>query len=668
MAANTSKETPLHQASAAGDVDAVRKLVRSGADVNARNSEDDTPLNVAALSGKKEVIRVLVKEFGCSPHTKGFKCRTPLHEACNGGHVDVARKLVTEYGADVNARDNEDNTPLILAARFSGKMELINMLVKEYGCSPHTKGQVGRTLLHLTCEGGHVDVARKLVTEYGADVNARDNGDNTPLNLAARFSGKMELINVLVKECGCSPHTKGRVGRTLLHNACDGGNVDVARKLVTEYGADVNARDNEDNTPLNLAARFSGKMELIDMLVKEYGCSPHTKGQVGRTLLHLACEGGHVDVARKLVTEYGAHVNARDNNDNTPLTLAVYFGKIEVVRMLITDFHVNLETKGQRGGTALHRACVSGKEDVARMLVSEFGADVNARDSKNKTPLDIATSKGFSAIIGILSQARPPVVESNQRPSWVVDRQEVELTGEELGRGGWAVVKVAHFRGQRVAAKCLHGHIISPYNRRKFQREMQIADRVRHPNLLLFLGATLKGEPLILTELMPTSLRAVLGQRALSRGQVVSIGRDVASALNYLHLMKPDPVLHRDISSANVLLEPSGTDNSWKAKVSDYGSANYQLQLGTVGPGCPAYAAPEANNPARQSPKMDVFSYGVLLLEMASREMPDEEERRRELLREMGWPAMEGLVRECTREEQEGRPTMAVVLKRVSSF
>ena len=131
--------------------------------------------------------------------------------------------------------------------------------------------------------------------------------------------------------------------------------------------------------------------------------------------------------------------------------------------------------------------------------------------------------------------------------------------------------------------------------------------------------------------------------------------------------MKPDPVLHRDISSANVLLEPSGTD-SWKAKVSDYGSANYQLQLGTVGPGSPAYAAPEANNPARQSPKMDVFSYGVLLLEMASREMPEGAERRRELLRDMGWLAMEGLVRECTKEEQEERPDMAVVLKRVSSF
>ena len=147
-------------------------------------------------------------------------------------------------------------------------------------------------------------------------------------------------------------------------------------------------------------------------------------------------------------------------------------------------------------------------------------------------------------------------------------------------------------------------------------------------------------------ELMPTSLRAVLEQRALSRQQVVSISRDVASTLNYLHLMKPNPVLHRDISSANVLLEPSVTAYGWKAKVCDCGPANYQRQLSTVGPGNPAYTAPEANNPAGQSPKMDVFGYGVLLLEM---EMPEGPEKRK-LLEELEWTSMAGMVREGTRE------------------
>ena len=63
--------------------------------------------------------------------------------------------------------------------------------------------------------------------------------------------------------------------------------------------------------------------------------------------------------------------------------------------------------------------------------------------------------------------------------------------------------KVAKFRGLRVAAKCLHQVIISRYNRRQFSREMAIASKLRHPNLLLFIGATREGELMIMTELMP---------------------------------------------------------------------------------------------------------------------------------------------------------------------
>ena len=60
-------------------------------------------------------------------------------------------------------------------------------------------------------------------------------------------------------------------------------------------------------------------------------------------------------------------------------------------------------------------------------------------------------------------------------PSWVVRRDEILFTDEELGRGGWAVVKVAKFRAIRVAAKCLYEQIVSNYNRLPFIREMNMA-------------------------------------------------------------------------------------------------------------------------------------------------------------------------------------------------
>ena len=112
---------------------------------------------------------------------------------------------------------------------------------------------------------------------------------------------------------------------------------------------------------------------------------------------------------------------------------------------------------------------------------------------------------------------------------------------------------------------------------------------------------------------MPTSLRALLKPgKPLTQQHLISITCDVTKALNYLHLMTPDPIIHRDVSSANVLLD-HGLDNTCSAKVSDYGSAKFLRQLETAGPGNPTYAAPEAFIPAHQSRKMDIFSFGASL-------------------------------------------------------
>ena len=116
------------------------------------------------------------------------------------------------------------------------------------------------------------------------------------------------------------------------------------------------------------------------------------------------------------------------------------------------------------------------------------------------------------------------------------------------------IVKVANFRGTRVAAKCFYSELTSDYYLSMYNRELNMAARLRHPNMVHFIGASVDGTPIILTELMATSLRAVLQQGPIEQFKITSISRDVLRALNYLHLMRPHPIFHRDISSANVLL------------------------------------------------------------------------------------------------------------------
>ena len=248
---------------------------------------------------------------------------------------------------------------------------------------------------------------------------------------------------------------------------------------------------------------------------------------------------------------------------------------------------------------------------------------------------------------------------------WVVERREVHITEEVLGGGGWGEVKVAEFRGTRVAAKSLYQAIRTGYYRQLFIREMDMAARVRHPNLVQFIGACMEGGMVILTELLPTSLRKELEREDyhMTPHHLISIGLDVARALSYLHQMQPDPIIHRDISSANVLLEPLA-NQQWRAKVTDYGSVNFQQQLRTVGPGSAVYASPEAGNPSLQSPMMDIFSFGVLLVEMCTAEFPEVSARRRQIasIRDREWV---GLIHWCTHQSPNHRPSAAEIIAKL---
>uniref|UniRef100_A0A1X7V481 Protein kinase domain-containing protein n=1 Tax=Amphimedon queenslandica TaxID=400682 RepID=A0A1X7V481_AMPQE len=132
-------------------------------------------------------------------------------------------------------------------------------------------------------------------------------------------------------------------------------------------------------------------------------------------------------------------------------------------------------------------------------------------------------------------------------------------------------------------------------------------------------------------------------------------------------LQEPHPIIHRDISSGNVLLQPtSHMGIGWRAKVSDYGSANLQNLIATTeNPGNQIYSAPEAGNPREHSPAMDVFSYGVLLIEMSICAIPQPGNRRQDInsIRRAG---LKGLVQRCVMDNYKLRPKMSDIINELT--
>ena len=254
------------------------------------------------------------------------------------------------------------------------------------------------------------------------------------------------------------------------------------------------------------------------------------------------------------------------------------------------------------------------------------------------------------------------------KPQWLISKCEITLTQDELGNGGWGRVVKATFRNEQVAAKCLHHQIISGYNVQHFVREMQISSKCHHPNLLRFLGATLEGDPIILTELMDTNLYDAIRHHEIKDHQVISLLQDIASAINYLHNLSPEPIIHRDISSSNVLLN-GPVRSKWIVKLSDFGSANFLWHTSeqSRAPGNPTYAAPEVLSPHSHSEKMDVYSFGVLLFEICSGQSPSLQLRNEVLPTAAAmWPEpyrhFVPLIVSCTRNNKDERPTMSDVL------
>ena len=184
--------------------------------------------------------------------------------------------------------------------------------------------------------------------------------------------------------------------------------------------------------------------------------------------------------------------------------------------------------------------------------------------------------------------------QSQVENEWVINSSDIHMSDEKPGEGAWGIVHKGEFHGCDVAVKQFH-QVINNESRRFFLREVNMASKCRHRCLLFFIDAIMAEGPLLVTELVECSLRSKLfpgrGEETLAKDDESVISLDVALALHYLHEKKPDAILHNDVSSANVLLWRSATH--WRAKLSDYGTANIVCRSNLDYAGAAVYCAPE---------------------------------------------------------------------------
>ena len=211
------------------------------------------------------------------------------------------------------------------------------------------------------------------------------------------------------------------------------------------------------------------------------------------------------------------------------------------------------------------------------------------------------------------------------------DRNVRLLKNDDLGSGSYGVVCKAMWGQRLCAAKLLHPiffHSNDPgivTTRRRFEQECRFLNDMKHPHIVEYLGTSHdpdSGLLVLLMELMDESLTHFLerSQQALAFHIEVDLCHDIAQALAYIH---SKDIIHRDLSGNNVLLLAG------RAKITDFGQsklfdANRRMTPLTMCPGTLAYMPPEAlREPPVYSKKIDCFSFGVLQIQIMTRQFPD---------------------------------------------
>ncbi|KAL7085443.1 hypothetical protein ACP275_14G282200 [Erythranthe tilingii] len=217
----------------------------------------------------------------------------------------------------------------------------------------------------------------------------------------------------------------------------------------------------------------------------------------------------------------------------------------------------------------------------------------------------------------------------NLEPSLAMDWLEISWDElhikERVGAGSFGTVHRAEWHGSDVAVKVLSLQDFHDDQLKEFLREVAIMKRIRHPNVVLFMGAVTRRPHLsIVTEYLPRgSLFRLIHRPAagetLDQRRRLRMALDVAKGINYLHRLSP-PIVHWDLKSPNLLV-----DKNWTVKVCDFGlsrfKANTFISSKSVA-GTPEWMAPEFLRGEPSNEKSDVYSFGVIMWELVTMQQP----------------------------------------------
>uniref|UniRef100_A0A671V4C5 Ankyrin repeat domain 52a n=1 Tax=Sparus aurata TaxID=8175 RepID=A0A671V4C5_SPAAU len=483
-----------------GHAEVVKLLVSRSADKSCKDKQGYTPLHAAAASGHIEIVKYLLRMGAEIDEPNGFG-NTPLHVACYMGQEAVATELVN-HGANVNQPNKCGYTPLHLAAVSTNGALCLELLVNN-GADVNQQSKEGKSPLHMAAIHGRFTRSQILI-QNGGEIDCVDKYGNTPLHVAAKYGHEL-LISTLMTN-GADTARRGIHGMFPLHLAVLYGFSDCCRKLlssgqlysivssmskehVLSAGFDINTPDNFGRTCLHAAAS-GGNVECLNLLLSS-GTDLNKRDIMGRTPLHYAAANGRYQCTVTLVSA-GAEVNEPDQTGCTPLHYSAAsqaFSRLATVILFplslfdtsclehLLDNGADPSMVNSKGYSAVHYAAYHGNKQnlelvscdhhpllpqadkghwQALRVLTETAAYVDMQDAAGRSVLYLAAQKGFARCVEVLLAQGASCLLNDNRLMWT----PIHVSGKLLstGAGGDLTNVVDKFGQTPLMLAVLGGH------------------------------------------------------------------------------------------------------------------------------------------------------------------------------------------------------------------
>ena len=342
---------PLHYSCCHGKLGLSQYLIEmQGSDININDNIGLNALDYSARSGSMELVQYLIK--------KNHLLLTSfcLLYAVYSTKLPLVKILVNEYKLDPYVEDSIGMQAVHYAAQV-GTIDVLEYLIKDCGCDLSTVGGIhNENVFHHSAWDGHYSLIKYIIDcypQYTSLLHSTDDDNALTIHYACT-SGVIQLVTFLIDVMKCDVTTENKSGYTCVMHACQSGNLDLVKLLIKTYKLNPRISAGKGTSSLSAAVIY-GNVYILEWLRQEYHISVAMFND--GLLPFAAARYNHLYCLKHLLNNYSFDINATDPREDTQPTLlhlACQEGHVAIVLYLTSIPKCDISAKTSNGSTAHH--------------------------------------------------------------------------------------------------------------------------------------------------------------------------------------------------------------------------------------------------------------------------------------------------------------------------